>query len=86
MSEDRCECCDLPSYSCGKTKEKQLIREDKQLRGRLLRSGHGWFTSSWGGKCIQCREWFPPGTPLRRSEAPEGYRAYCCATPEEVAV
>lgn len=83
MHDERCECCDLPAYSCGRVKEEQLLREDKQLRGRLLHSERGWFPSMWGGKCTRCRERFPPGTPIRYDEVLGGYIAYCCASPGE---
>ena len=76
MAETRCECCDLPAYSCGRAKESALRKEWKRDRARL--EARGWFPSIYPGVCEQCRERFEPGT-LIRMIAHEGWRVECCA-------
>ena len=29
--EERCECCDLPTYSCGKQQEIKEIKEERKI-------------------------------------------------------
>ena len=75
---DRCECCDLPSYSCGKAKETELRRQWRINREQL--EARGWFPANYPGTCVGCGGWFKPGTLIRMSMAPPaGWRAECCA-------
>lgn len=76
ISETRCDCCDLPVYSCGKAKETRLRQEWKADRSRL--EARGWLSAIYPGVCEQCRERFEPGT-LIRMVAHSGWRAECCA-------
>ena len=76
MTDPRCDCCDLPVYSCGKTKEdRQRLAECRERAALLVRSG--WFEARWPGVCVGCGESFKPSTPIR-SAHPGGYRAACC--------
>ena len=79
MNEQRCQCCDLPVYSCGKAKETELRREWRQDRERL--EAQGWRSSLYPGACEHCHEWFATGT-LIRMVAGSGWRAECCAGAE----
>ena len=76
MSEPRCECCDLPLYSCGKAVEVQQRQAEQQERAVLL-SSPGWVAARWPGQCGVCAEWFKAGTPIQADDC--GWRAQCCA-------
>ena len=77
MTETRCECCDLPVRSCGKAKETELRRQDRQYRAWL--TARGWFPAQWPGCCERCGTEFKAGTLIRRDPGEDGYRsADCC--------
>ena len=75
MSEPRCECCDLPLYSCGKALEVQFRLAEQQERADLL-SCPGWFAARCLGQCGVCGGWFEIGTPILADVC--GWRAQCC--------
>lgn len=72
----RCECCDLPVYSCGKSAEDGQRKLDAATRRWLI--NHGWFTAQWPGVCGRCCKPFYSQTLIH----PDGlatYIAECCA-------
>lgn len=77
MSEERCECCDLPVVSCGKAAEARARVERKQEERRLEKRGA--FRSQYTGLCASCRTPFPAGTFIRMN-ADDGllYDGECC--------
>lgn len=75
MTETRCECCDLPSYSCGKTAEQQQHQELAAHRAQLVKAG--WFPAQWPGTCGRCDRVFPAQALIIRDDA--GWRAEYCA-------
>lgn len=75
MTTGRCECCDLPAYSCGKAKETELRREWQWNRARL--EAAGWFSALYPGVCADCGEGFEAGTLIRMGGS--GWHAECCA-------
>ena len=80
MSEQRCGCCDLPIYSCGKSKQDQQRRDEQRERAAFL-ARPAWFAAHYRGPCDSCGEWFESGTPITAGTG--GWRAECCARPEE---
>lgn len=62
----RCECCDLPVYSCGKAGERKQHAEARAEVQRL--TALGFFPAEHPGRCGHCGEWFKPG-----------WVAACCA-------
>jgi len=80
MGEQRCTCCELPIYSCGKVKQEQQRRDEQRGRAALL-ARPSWFAAHYRGSCVSCGEWFEPGTPITAGSG--GWRAECCARPEE---
>lgn len=81
MAEPRCQCCDLPAYSCGKATEDRQRRERRAERERLL-GLPGWFAAEYPGVCAECGEYFEAGIPIRREtdNGRLGWRAWCCAS------
>lgn len=75
-TDERCGCCDLPSYSCGRTRETGQRREWQRTRAQLLE--RGWISAQYRGCCAHCREPFRPGA-LIRQVVKSGWRAECCA-------
>lgn len=75
-TDERCDCCDLPSYSCGKSREAEQRREQQRHRAQLLE--RGWISAQFPGSCEHCREPFRSGV-LIRPVANSGWRAECCA-------
>ena len=80
MSEQRCECCELPIYSCGKSKQDQQRRDEQRERAALL-ARPSWFAAHYRGQCSACGEWFERGTPITAGAG--GWRAECCADSKE---
>lgn len=66
MSEDRCDCCDLPVYSCGKAIEQQA-RQKRETTGPTIEA-------KFAGKCPSCGDWITVGTPITATA--EGW--VCC--------
>ncbi|MGH4011555.1 MAG: hypothetical protein ACRDTH_25885 [Pseudonocardiaceae bacterium] len=58
-TEARCECCDLPAYSCGKTADHKQRQQNAADRELLL--SRGWREASFVGHCARCGEAFPIG-------------------------
>lgn len=75
MGEQRCDCCDLPVYSCGKAQEEIERREEAALREQL-REHPRWFPSIYPGTCSGCDGYFEVGTYIKRSG--DKYVAQCC--------
>lgn len=73
----RCDCCDLPTYSCGKAVEDRQRHDLAAERARLL-AHPAWFAAVYPGTCEQCGERFEAGTPIRMVPH-SGWRAQCCA-------
>lgn len=71
----RCECCDLPSESCGRALEQQERVESARHRGSLVRAG--WFPAQYAGACGTCGEWFKEGSLIHAG--PGAWEAECCA-------
>lgn len=64
VAEGRCDCCDLPAFSCGKAAEQRATEERQRLIRELL-DGHGYTRAQWAGACATCGEWFKPGDPIK---------------------
>lgn len=62
--EARCECCDLPIYSCGKADARRLAAEAEADRWRLL-SMPGVIPAAFASRCVTCGDRYPKGTPIR---------------------
>jgi hypothetical protein len=77
VTETRCECCDLPAYSCGKAKEAAQLRERDEQRGRRIAGGH-WTAAHYRGVCARCGEPFDVDA-LIRYAGDGGWLAECCA-------
>lgn len=75
MREARCDCCDLPVYSCGRAAEQQQRQEQAAHRASLIEAG--WFPAQWPGSCGRCGHLFPADTLIVRDDA--GWRAECCS-------
>ena len=75
----RCECCDLPAYSCGRATE-QRARADAARRAGELRAC-GYFPAQWPGDCGFCGERFQPGALIRLTTDTRHacWRAECCS-------
>jgi hypothetical protein len=74
----KCECCDLPEYSCGKAAAKRQEMEAKGRAAELV--GRGWFPAKWPGACRECGSEFDAGALIKGG--PYGYRGYladCCS-------
>lgn len=88
MSDDRCECCDLPAYSCGRAVEARQRADEIARRKRLLSLPHT-FGAMYPGICGICGERFAEGDPITRVEAESSWNAWrallCCATDFEAA-
>jgi hypothetical protein len=76
MTGQRCDCCDLPAYSCGKAAEDRQRRDVEREKQQLL-AHPAWMAALYPGACERCGERFEPGTPIRRT--PLGWRAQCCS-------
>lgn len=75
MSEQRCDCCDLPVMSCGKAREVQL-RQEAAARKRALLALPGVIAARFAGTCGGCGERFAEGVPLKRKG--DNWVADCC--------
>lgn len=78
--EARCECCDLPTSSCGRVVEQQQ-RAEAVTRRQALIDTRRWFPSSYRGQCADCGDWFAAGD-LITPQLVDGERrwvAQCCA-------
>lgn len=78
----RCECCELPLYSCGKAAAQKQETEEKKFRTEL--AARGWFASQFPGSCRGCGEDFEPGSLIHGTSDGYGHRgrkyfAECCA-------
>ena len=76
MGEQRCECCELPVYSCGKAVEDRQRRYEQAERAALL-TRLSWFAAHHCGFCVSCGEWYERDTPITAGAG--GWRAECCA-------
>lgn len=78
MTTERCECCDLRAYSCGKAAEDRERREEADLRAKLGTAG--WIEAIYHGACSQCGKHFKPGTLILFTGIVEGHGwlAECC--------
>jgi hypothetical protein len=71
-AEDRCECCDLPTYSCGRALERQA---------RRARAGYG-RPARYAGRCGGCGERFDEGDLIMPGPGPgEPWQAVACCGP-----
>ena len=64
--EDRCECCDLPLYSCGlmaEIKERQEVKREAEWQVDQAGRKAGEFEAKYPGRC-ECGQWFPAGVLL----------------------
>jgi hypothetical protein len=75
-TETRCDCCDLPAYSCGRAADTRQQATRRRKRQQLL--DRGWFPAQWPGTCEGCAERFAPGD-LIRMHVPDGWRSECCS-------
>jgi hypothetical protein len=75
VSEQRCECCDLPVSSCGKAAE--AVQRQQLMAERALLLAAGWFPARWAGECAGCGYWFKMGALIRRDG--EDWRSECCS-------
>jgi hypothetical protein len=74
----RCECCELPEYSCGKAVAKRQEAEAKKRAAELV--SQGWFPAKWPGACRECGSGFDAGALIKGG--PYGYHGYladCCS-------
>ena len=72
----RCECCDLPTESCGRAAEARLALEEGARQANLLRNPP-WFTATYAGHCGNCAEHFESGYPIRVSTKRGAYGRPC---------
>jgi hypothetical protein len=63
--ETLCDCCALPTYSCGRTAEAHIRTEKATERSRLLTLPNV-TPARHDGRCADCGEPFEPGTPINR--------------------
>lgn len=75
MTETRCDCCDLPDYSCGRQAEQRARAEEAEAHLDALSTREA-FVASYPGTCGACGDWFAAGTPIRRFYG--GYRNLMC--------
>ncbi|MGH7687802.1 MAG: hypothetical protein ACREN2_13445 [Candidatus Dormibacteria bacterium] len=75
-AEQRCECCDLPTYSCGKAKEAAQRHAQDAERRALVRAG--WIPAHYRGFCVRCGQPFNADA-LIRYAGNGSWRAECCA-------
>ena len=78
----RCECCELPEYSCGKAAAKKQEAEARQQSVEL--AARGWFVASYPGSCRGCGEDFEVGSLIHGTSDRYGHKgrkyfAECCA-------
>lgn len=73
----RCDCCDLPTYSCGTAMQAEQQRAEMYRRDDLLH--RGWIVAEWPGVCVRCRKDFPASALIVYSHAMIGWLAECCA-------
>ena len=79
MTEERCECCDLPSYSCGRAAQQAARSADRAERAAAL-AAPGTFPAQFAGPCPGCGERLSEGDPIRRDPARDRWAgALCCA-------
>jgi hypothetical protein len=70
---DRCDCCDLPAYSCGKAAEQRQRAEEQE---ELKHLGPGWVAALYPGVCTTCGEPFGRATSIRKVR--DGWQGRCC--------
>lgn len=75
MAEERCDCCDLPTYLCGKAAETRQRQEEHAVRQRELMEP-GVTAAKWPVRCAGCNTNYPAGTPIRRTE--DGWTVVSC--------
>jgi hypothetical protein len=75
VSDERCECCDLPTSSCGKAAEQRQRAEQQAERARI-RALPGVFMALYAGTCGGCGERYEQRSLIRSTSG--GYRAECC--------
>lgn len=78
----RCECCDLPDYSCGKAAATRDEIESRKRTAELV--NRGWFAAKFHGICKGCGADFEAGTLIRGTSDGFGrtklkYFAECCS-------
>lgn len=78
MSDDRCTCCDLLGYSCGRAKELKEQNEAAAERRRVL-ALPGVVPAMHPAFCSSCGEFsIREGTPIRKHG--DGWKSMeCCA-------
>lgn len=76
-TEVRCDCCDLPVYSCGLSADQRRRAEENAQRQRVLTT-RGVVESRHPGRCSECGATFEPGEPIQRDPDGGGWRASCC--------
>lgn len=85
MTDERCSCCDLPSYSCGSAAVKQEKLELDARRTALL-SGSKYLMARFPGRCGSCQEWtVQAGDPIIAVDGLGWVGALCCDAPSSVA-
>lgn len=89
MTEERCTCCELPIYSCGRTQERLQARQALLERQAALRKP-GATLAAFPGQCGDCGERYEKGTPIQartamghrrpveRGERPSWRSLLCC--------
>ncbi len=75
--QERCDCCDLPVTSCGKTAEQRQRAEQADKRVRLR--AQGWMEAQLPGRCEVCNEPFDAGSLITYLGVEFGWRAECCS-------
>lgn len=76
VEEDRCICCDLPLYSCGKYVEEQAAAAKRA--GVRHHSGKE-REAEYGGICVGCNTHFPAGALIEWDADEAGWRSVeCC--------
>jgi hypothetical protein len=86
-TEDRCTCCDLPLYSCGRraTLDVAQPRTTAPLSigfaALLAESQAGrWFLAEYPGDCAVCGDEFKRGEEIRATGTGEWQGRDCCGT------
>lgn len=87
LDPPRCDCCDLPLYSCGRGAEQRQQTETAAERRRLLHQP-GAIPARYPGICSRCNEGrFAEGDPIVLDVRPQSGRPgqwrslLCCESP-----
>lgn len=75
--EERCRCCDLPSYSCGSSIENRMRIEEAQRRVLFL-AEPSVVRAQYPGRCVDCSDPFRVGDPIRHDDLLGGWVAQLC--------